>query len=422
MKVAVVNGWHDDNKGDGGIVEATIALVLELDPEAEVSIVSTFSADDPAYANAYRHLKSRYPAVKVVPSPLPVHRKRGPLGYYGGVLPWLIRMIPELARLVVPSLGNSAGAQAIADADLVISKGGQVFYNKTAHPRDLAHLLRHLYPLVIARRNAVPYVVFGQSFGPFKGRLGPVVARIVLNGAKGLFVREQISARVLREIGVHPDKIAAVPDAAFWLRAQPSDRLDAILGSAGLVAKKFWVVTVRTWPTGTSSKEKIQLLNYLKEMRALISGILDSDPTSRVALVAHVLGPIEIEDDRRPTAQLLSMLSEFKDEVVFIDADLTPSELVALYGRAKFVVGTRFHSVVFALAGGTPAMAISYFGPKATGIMAQLGMSELCVDIEHFSAVDALTSLLDSNERKDLTQIVEGYRIQLRAAIEKVLE
>jgi colanic acid/amylovoran biosynthesis protein WcaK/AmsJ len=423
MKIAVVNGWHDDNKGDGGIIEATVALVKERIPDAEVSVVSTFTVDHPAYVSAYRHLINRHPTVKVVPSPLPIHHTGGVFGYYGGVVPWVIKMIPELVRLAWGVIGNSPGARAIADADLVISKGGQVFYNNTSHPRDLAHLFKHLYPLILARRAAVPYVVFGQSFGPFKGRLGAAIARLVLNDAKGIFVREKMSGEVLRKIGVRADKVTVIPDVAFWLRPEMTERLNTILRSVPLVEKQFWAITVRTWPTGKSRDDRNQYIHYLEEMRAFISGVLDSNLTSRVLLVVHVFGPIEMEDDRLPTAQLMSMLANLKEKVILIDQDLTPSELVALYGLAGLVVGTRFHSVIFALAGGAPSMAISYFGPKAKGIMAQLEISEMCIDIENFSAADAIRRLttFTLNPQNNMKERIENYRIQLRTAIDKVL-
>ena len=53
-----------------------------------------------------------------------------------------------------------------------------------------------------------------------------------------------------------------------------------------------------------------------------------------------------------------------------------------MYSYYDLVVGTRFHSVIFALNVETPAIAIAYGGYKATGIMADIGLSEYVIPIE----------------------------------------
>jgi polysaccharide pyruvyl transferase WcaK-like protein len=63
MKIALTNCWHDDNKGDSGIVWGTIESILYNYPNAQISLVSTFSEDDPRYENSFRHLQRRFPSI-----------------------------------------------------------------------------------------------------------------------------------------------------------------------------------------------------------------------------------------------------------------------------------------------------------------------------------------------------------------------
>jgi polysaccharide pyruvyl transferase WcaK-like protein len=424
MKIVVVNGWHDDNKGDGGIVQATIDLLTKKEPEIEVALVSTFSEDDPALGTSCRHLCERYPGLVVLPSPLPTHQTNGILGYYGGVIPWVVKLVPDLVRLALGIEGGTKAARAIARANLVVSKGGQIFYNKSAHPRELAHLFKHLYPLLLARRAGVPYVVLGQSFGPFNGWLGSWMARRILGRASALLVRERLSYDVLARLGVDPKKVAVIPDLAFWLVPEHSARVRQIIARLGVGEKQFWAVTVRIWPVGTDAASQVRRRRYLDEMAKLISQVLQEGLTPSVVLVVHTKGPLEVEKDSIPTRELLDRLAHWRQRVFLIDEDLTPAELVALYSYADFMIGTRFHSVIFSLVAGTPAFALSYFGPKADGIMTQFGLKDLCVDVDRFTASDAVNRIRQLKNEVDLTKVREQVtesRKQLIEATELIL-
>ncbi len=59
--------------------------------------------------------------------------------------------------------------------------------------------------------------------------------------------------------------------------------------------------------------------------------------------------------------------------------------LKALYGKLDYLIGTRFHSVIFALTSGTPAIAIEY-EHKTGGIMRDLELDKWVCKIEHVKA------------------------------------
>ena len=65
----------------------------------------------------------------------------------------------------------------------------------------------------------------------------------------------------------------------------------------------------------------------------------------------------------------------------------------ALYGRLDYLVGTRFHSVIFALTSFVPAIAIGY-EHKTEGIMRDLGLEKWVMPIENVR-VDLLKALFD---------------------------
>jgi polysaccharide pyruvyl transferase WcaK-like protein len=52
---------------------------------------------------------------------------------------------------------------------------------------------------------------------------------------------------------------------------------------------------------------------------------------------------------------------------------------MALYSAARFVVGCRLHSAIFAIVSGTPAVAISLAEAKAEAVLAEVGLERFVI-------------------------------------------
>lgn len=383
-RIVVVNMWHDDNKGDGGICEGVITLFKQSLPKAQLGVVSMLPTYAKAYHNSYRHLKQSFPDLEIAPSPFlandPSHspdsyRYLRRLWHLPGTL---LRLLPMFAQ-------TQSGLRLIANADLVISNGGQYIYTEPRYFDSMFRVFRNLYPLIAARIYGVPYILFSQSYDFIEGgdRLDNILVKSVFSKAKMVFARESISLDRLIKLGLSKSNLAVIPDAAFALQPKLSERVKRILAQHQLEPGKFWVITVRKWKTYTDS--------FLDEMAILIEQAIAKGIINRIVLVAHTQGPSPGENDCLATQKLASRI---KSEAVSVNEDdLSPGELVAFYGQASLMIGTRFHSVIFALVGGTPAYAVSYAGPKTWGIMEMLGMKELCINMNDFSAAKVLADI-----------------------------
>ena len=96
-----------------------------------------------------------------------------------------------------------------------------------------------------------------------------------------------------------------------------------------------------------------------------------------------------------------------------------------LLGACDLTVGTRLHSAIISMNFGTPAIAINY-EHKSAGIMQQLGMPEMAVDIRHLlngdleaMAADTLGQLSTLVPR--LNEAVARERAAGLAMVESVL-
>lgn len=379
--IVIVNVWHDDNKGDGGIAEGVLRLIQQQHPQAQIGVVSMFPESAAANQSAHRHLIRSFPEITVVPSPFSSHdpSKSGGLARLFKKS-WQVPL--SLSRIALAPWLKHPAIQLIAGADLVIANGGQYLFTQKNYINSLFTAYRLLYPLLLARRCQIPYLLFSQSFGFYEqDRFDNQLIRTTLNDAVSTWAREDISYQKLLKLGLSEKKIALVPDAAFVLVPNHTERVQAVLDRHHLETGKFWTITVRQWSTYTEA--------FLDEMEVLIRAALQAGLIKKIVLVAHTQGPSQGGDDRVPTNALFHRF-EGDEAVTMVDDDLTPGELVAFYKEAKLMIGTRFHSVIFALVGGTPAYAVSYAGPKTWGIMKMLGIDHLCSDMSDFVASEAL--------------------------------
>ena len=414
--VVLASVWHDDNKGDSAIAEGVLTLVREVRPDARITIASMLDEGHDAFSSAYRHLRGTFPDAVVIASPVP-KPERATLRF-ASIARALASTTAAFGALALRA--RTPLANAIAHGDLVIANGGHTLYAQRGIGSSI-RLARLLYPYWLARRFGRPYVVFGQSLGPFDDPLGRRLVADVLRGARRVLVREELSRDVARSLGVPEARLAVVPDPAFALTPNDDDgTVDALLERVALKPGAYWVVTVRQAYAASGRAEATDA--FVAEMARFIGLALERGHVERVAIVAHTLGPVPSEDDRRPARALHQRVAS--DRTVLIEDDLGPRALANLYGRAAWVIGTRFHSVILALVAGTPTLAVSYFGPKTRGIMTMLELDDLCLDLATFDAEEALARIGRQDAEavvQRTTVAIERFRADLRAAAANVL-
>ena len=110
---------------------------------------------------------------------------------------------------------------------------------------------------------------------------------------------------------------------------------------------------------------------------------------------------------------------QFCDNIHFISDEITYMEMKGILRDAKFFVGSRMHSNIFALQQGVPVVAISY-QPKTEYIMYSLDLSDYSLPIINLckdGLIAATQKLLSSWTPKDQminTQAKESKEIFLK--------
>lgn len=375
QRILIVNLHSSANAGDHALTLESLRQVRETFPAAHI----TCAYNDPTTAE---------PDVTAVPAFFQwvrTPRADGTLGWKmpQGALLMLTALVLALLYRITGSLPRwwlterqYALLTAYAEADLVLSCAGNVFYSSGTGLNLLVNYFTFAYGAWLGK----PIATLPQSFGPLrrgweKWLLGQIGKRASL-----LLAREPISARLLAEVGVPIGRYRLVPDVAFAYQARNDGEAEKILEPYLSLPSSTPLLGITMINWGAQNRTFGQQTNYEAAITATIRRFL-AESEGQVLLFAQVWGPTPSEDDRIPARRVAATFGA-SGRVHFVDAELTPAQLKGCYAHLDLLLGTRMHSNIFALSVGVPVVAIGYF-TKTAGIMEMAGLSEWMIGIEN---------------------------------------
>jgi colanic acid/amylovoran biosynthesis protein len=288
--------------------------------------------------------------------------------------------------------------RAILEADFVLVSGGG-FLNDNYRPA----IIGRLFEMLFAHALKKPVGIYSHSMGPFNSRFYRTMAKFVFCRMQIITLREKVSAKLVKDMDVDVP-IAVVPDAAFAIPL--GDSYDGIvLEHLDGEEREMVSISVREWDYYTKERGHKQ---YIDTMSKLADALVERG--YRVIFCSTCSGFGGYARDDRITADEVIEGMKQKDEVLVIRDHLGPSNLIGIYSRMKFHIGTRMHSNIFALLGGTPVVAIGY-EHKTMGMMEGLGMENLVFDINEFSHEDVL------RKADDISRNYDDYKVNISRII-----
>ena len=287
--------------------------------------------------------------------------------------------------------------ETIRAATVLVVKGGG-FLHAYGGPRAPYYIWFQLFYLRLAHRLGIPVVVLPNSFGPFVGWTVAGQIRRVLSRCAFVSARESVSARALEDVLRRP--VPVLPDMGYFLEPAPPEVGETACRGAGVPLGDVPCVgfTVRPWRFPGTRDPAARFDRYIGAVAALVRHVALRG--CHPVLISHVLGPGAHEDDRLALDDLARRLGPVRFSRV--DHPGTCRDLKSIYACMDYVVGTRFHSVIFAQGAGVPCLAIGYGGNKAVGIMNDRGLGEYVVPIEEATA-DVLCRRFDLLVRNEAT-------------------
>jgi polysaccharide pyruvyl transferase WcaK-like protein len=356
-KVIISNVFTDHNKGGAAITAQTIECVQRAVSQADVRLVTVRHEAD-GYRTSHRFTARRFPDITI----------RGPLvppagGPFAGIRAaarslWLLLFARRLA--------SSPALREIVESQLVVSKGGHVFVERGGIRRALSLWMTSL-PLLLARRFGVPTAVLCTTVGPFTTWHSRAVAGFVLRRVTRLVVRDDNSLQEALALGVEPARVTSLPDIVFAASPPTAERCLQVAARFGLENSRFCVVTVSE---GTADG------HFFEQLGRTLHRLLDGDTIDRVIVVRHA------REDIALSRRFIDGLDDARASC--LEEDLSPDDLLALYGAASCLIGRRMHSAIFALVAGIPTFAFTKTGMKVQGVMASLGLDDLVMTYPDF--------------------------------------
>ena len=164
-------------------------------------------------------------------------------------------------------------------------------------------------------------------------------------------------------------------------------------------------VTARQWLTKTAQ------FNYEKAVAESIEYLV-SEYEAEVILIPQVTSEFHDDDDRVVNKRIYDYISDH-NHVHTIDTKLDHYEIKSVYDSLDLVLGTRFHSVIFALTSYVPAIAIEY-EHKTSGIMHDLNLDRWVIKIDEVNS-KKLCKMIDDliishiDYKKQLKQVMPDY-------------
>ena len=286
---------------------------------------------------------------------------------------------------------------------LVVKGGG--FLHSYGKVYDAYVMYYFLFDLMLAHRYNVKTIILPNSIGPLKNVLAKWIVKRVVKKSTFISVREDVSKEfVKKELDI---SAPTFPDLGFFLKSSEKNMLPYLESKGFDKNKKNIAITLRPYRFDGYKNADDLYRNYLNEIVLFIETQINRGYC--ISLVAHTLGPSAHEDDRIALMDVYIKLGEhLKPSVVYLeDFGLTCRQIQKLYSYYDFLVGTRFHSVIFALNEKTPSIAIAYGGNKSYGIMKDIGVPEYVLGIDSVisSKLNEMVENLETGKQEYLDKL-----------------
>ncbi len=241
----------------------------------------------------------------------------------------------------------------------------------------------HLMFLKIAKILNLPLYYYGRSFGPFPtytrdNRIFKKISLELLHYFKYLSIRDQETEKLARKLNLN---FVSTVDTAFL--EKPEVKIpNEIQKELNDIPYIVFVPNSLNWHY--AYKDRVSMASILHFYSEIIKMIMDNFPKLNIVLLPQLFNqPINDYDF------FLQLKQKNPQAPLIVVSDIYSSDIQqTIIKNAKFVIGARYHSIVFSINQNVPFIALSY-EHKISGLLETLNKQDSIIDILH---------ALDSND------------------------
>ena len=272
--------------------------------------------------------------------------------------------------------------QTISKAEYVICIGAERIndvYYKTAY--------LSLEALDIYEKMRAKLVHFSLTIGPIFYKSTYKKAAKVLNKSLAIFVRDQKSYDLLKELNVSKPKIVNSYDIAILQQKLPNYDEDRLFTELGIDKNnKYVCVSVIDW-LFRKAKGPVRQAEYNQSVAQTLDYIIEKY-NIKIVFTPTVVGIYKVDDVT--AAKNIMTLMKHKNEVTAIEKLLSPQELATVFSHCYFSIVTRMHAAILCTgAGNRPIIAINYLY-KLREYMKNIGFEKYSIDIDYTNTSDLI--------------------------------
>jgi len=290
-------------------------------------------------------------------------------------------------------------------ADVFVGVGGG-YINSRKGLKSILSLWLTMQEFKLAQKTGKPIILFPQSIGPFAYDFHKKMIQTILKKIKLIFAREHITLKLLQDMGLQEPQIAWSPDMGFSFSSDKKQSMKEHMQKMHInFSKPIVGITVRKWLSGEGQGKYELVISEFADW-------LISEKYMQVVFIPQVTSVLHNDDDREVQKRIIEKMKT-KKEVWSLEEQFDHYEIKGIYENMSYVVGTRMHSVIFALTSFVPAIAIAY-EYKSEGIMEDLHLGEWVVALENVSSEDLKSSfnhleLESHNYKEKLASVLPAY-------------
>ena len=311
----------------------------------------------------------------------------------------LLALSAFLVRLRLPALYKRSVLNRMVRSDVIVSCSDENF-KETASMLPLSiywaiswwtMLFERMMEVSVASFLGKPIVMFPNSVGPFKTRLGLLMSKLALNNFDSIIVRDSVSFNLLKKLGVVP-KMVLTSDAALLFSADSK-----------VPVKKFSSpsigVSIGVYSQSLSEED---FQNFMTEIAAALDRIVDLYNLD-VCFFPHFITGFENDDFEVSKTVLGMMKNHVRAHVFKIDS---LDEFKLCLEQMELLISSKMHPMVLATSGYVPTVCIAY-DHKQTGFLKDLGLEEYLIPLKHVNS-DTIVSKVKKviEERKEIVALL----------------
>lgn len=420
LNILITHVYSRDNNGDAAILSVLIGELRRVIPNARI-VVSTME-DVEAFPD--------FQGVRQIASPIltafskqrniasnTFHVARSvllsalwPMGFRFRSRLWSWMALPA-ERLFLDELQR---------ADIVVPVGGGYLLSPERGIYEFVRLVLLLQPLYVANKIGKTVVLYAQSIGPFVTRPQRFIAGRILRGCSYINVREEMSLATLKLLRIQdPDTFQLASDPAFLLDnyIAPENLPREIAKRLKANKQKLVGITARRWLKGEEYGQ------YIEDMARAADQIIEEHKL-QIVFIPQV-SVTALNDDDRVVQSEIYRLMRHQESAFLIEEKLTYGQSYHIFQQLDYLIGTRFHSVIFALTANVPSIAIGY-EYKTEGIMKGFNLSNWVIPIQEVTTnkiVDLFSQLVHERSQylKQIETALPLHRRLARLATESIV-